>query len=271
MTFIDTHCHLTFDDFGEDLPEVLRRAQEAGVAAIVTIGLDLESSRAALELARKVEADAFGLGPERTRVHVGVGVHPHDSARWDDASAERLRELAADRHVVALGETGLDFFRDYAPREAQYRAFRGTLALARELDMPIILHVRAAMAEVLEVLAEFYPAGVTPAARPGVLHCFSGGPADVERAAAMGFCFGFGGPLTYKRPPFDAVRAASRESLLLETDAPFLAPVPYRGKRNESSFLSLSARGMAGALAATEEEVAAFTTANARRLFGLVG
>jgi TatD DNase family protein len=268
MRIVDTHCHLTFEDFQEDLGTVLARARRAGVERIVTIGLDVADSRKALALARRVEEGAYGAPEDVPRVFVGAGVHPSESAKWNEATRDELRELAADPRVVALGETGLDYYRDYQPREVQRRAFLGTLELAREIDLPVILHVRQAYDDVLDVLADFYGTGAPDDARRGILHCFSGGAAGAERGADLGFFFGFGGPLTYKKSPADSVRAAPRSRLLLETDAPFLAPQPFRGKRNESSHLPLMAEAMGAMIGLTGEEAARLTRRNAFRMFG---
>jgi TatD DNase family protein len=245
---------------------MLRRAHRAGVADVVTLGIDLPSSREAVRLAtesaRRAAEDPLREAP---RIHAAVGIHPSDALKWDQESEPALRDLARSGTVVAIGEIGLDYYRDHAPRDRQRAVFAKSLELARELNLPVVVHIREAHADTLDILKEFAAGGSLRA----VLHCFSGGVAEVERAAALGCYLGFGGPLTYKKPPFDAVRAAPRDRLLLETDAPYLAPAPHRGKRNESSYLPLSAAALAGALALPISEVAGLTTANARRLFAL--
>jgi TatD DNase family protein len=262
-TLFDTHCHLTLAEFDHDRDGVLARAREAGVTDIVTLGIDLASSRQAVELAR-ASAPAASAG-RIPRIHAAVGVHPSESLTWDGATAEVLKELARSPHVVALGECGLDYYRDHAPHDVQRRVFEAMLELARELSLPVLVHIREAHADALDLLASAAAGGGISA----VLHCFSAGAAEAERAAELGFYLGFGGPLTYKKPPFDAVRATPRDRLLLETDAPYLPPVPYRGKRNESSYLPLMAASMGTALELGAGEIAGLTAANARRLFGL--
>jgi len=260
--FVDSHCHLTFASFRDDLAEVLRRAAEAGVEDIVTLGTDLTSSREAVALAERVAGER-GQGEARPRVHAAVGIHPQDASTWSGEALGEIGELAAGARVVALGETGLDYYRDHAPREAQRRAFAQTLALAAERRLPVAVHIRQAHADALGMLAEFQ-GRVT-----GVLHCFSGTVAEAERGAELGFYLSFGGPLTYRHPPAETVRAVPRDRLLLETDAPYLTPAPHRGKRNEPSYLPFTARAMASLLDLAPAEVSGLTTENARRLFRL--
>lgn len=268
-TLFDTHCHLTFDGMRDDLEGILARAAAAGVETIVTIGIDPASCGEAVSLARAV-AGRRAAGEALPRVLASVGVHPQDAGRWGDESRALLRRLAADPLVAAFGETGLDYYRDHAPRAVQRKAFEGTLELAREFNRPVVVHIREALEDALDILEGFYGAGAPAGAARGVLHCFSGTARHVERGADIGFFFGFGGTLTYKNAPVEAVRAAPRDRLVLETDAPFLTPLPHkRNSRNESSYLPLMAAAMGTMLGLRADEAAALTTANARRLYRL--
>lgn len=265
----DTHCHLAFEGMRDDLEGILSRAAAAGVEGMVTIGIDPASCRESVAIAREV-GRRRSAGEELPRVLAAVGIHPQDSARWGEESRALLRELAADPLVAAFGETGLDYHRDYAPREAQRRAFEETLDLAREFGRPVIVHIRDALDDALDLLRSYYGPGAPDGAARGVLHCFSGTAAHVERGADLGFLFGFGGPLTYRSAPVEAVKSAPRDRLVLETDAPFLTPLPHRrNSRNESSYLPLMAAAMGGMIGLGAAETAALTTANARRLFRL--
>jgi len=259
----DTHLHLGREEFAGDRPAVLARAAAAGVHRFLEVGYDPESSAAAVALARRDD-----------RFRAAVGIHPHDAAHLADAGGRlsptgealltELRELAADPAVVAVGEIGLDFYRDLSPRPAQYAAFRAQLALARELDRPVILHVRDAYREALAVLA-----GDGLPAAGGVLHSFAGDRETAERALALGLRLGIGGPVTYRNsrlPP--VVAALPPERLLLETDAPWLPPHPHRGKRNEPALLAQTAAVVADILGMTPAALAAVTERNVSAQFG---
>ena len=254
---VDTHCHLDFDHFDEDRESVLRRAAEAGVARIVVPALDLDNVRAVLALAGQHEA-----------VYAAVGVHPNSAAGWQESWLDELRALARHPKVVAIGEIGLDYYRERAPHAVQHEAFAAQCALAAELGLPVIVHNREAGDDVLRLLLDSPLAG---SERPGVLHSFSA-PAEVaQRALAAGFYLGFTGTLTFNKA--GALRAIAAQTpldrLLVETDAPFLAPHPHRGKRNEPACVALIAAQLAALHGMTVEAMSAQTTANARRLFGL--
>jgi TatD DNase family protein len=229
---IDSHCHLDFPHFDEDRDVVLARAVEAGVTAIINPGTDLESSRRAVALTEK-----YG------DLYVGVGVHPHVASTVDRQTLSELRQLAAHPKVVAIGEIGLDYYRDLSPRAQQRSAFEAQLALAAELDRPVIIHQREAAADVMAALRNWAAGG-----HPGcVLHAFSGDEMVASEAVALGFFVGVGGPLTFKnarRLP-EIIPRLPLSCLVMETDAPYLAPHPYRGKRNEPAHVALVAARLA--------------------------
>lgn len=252
---IDTHVHLNGKDLGnpDTLPGVMERATVAGVHTFVVVGYDLASSERAVTLAGN---DA--------RVFATVGIHPHDAAHYSPATEERLRELAAHPRTVAIGEIGLDFYRDLSPRGAQETAFRAQLALARDTGLPVVIHCREAYPETLALLeAEADGIGI-------VLHCFAGTARDADIAIKHGWYLGVGGTATYKKNTDlqSIIKAAPQDCLLLETDAPYLSPEPLRGKfPNEPARVALVAQKVADLRGETRANVIAYTTANARRAF----
>ncbi len=250
---IDTHCHLNHQLFSEDLEAVIERAHAASVREMIVVGYDLESSEHAVVLANRYSS-----------VYAAVAVHPHDAHNYDCATEERLRELAADPRVAAIGEIGLDYHYDFSPREDQYRAFRAQIALAGETGLPIILHCREAYSDVLDVLEHEKPAEVG-----AVMHCWAGTQEEAERAVGLGCFLGFGGVLTFKNAEMnrEVARAAPLGSLLVETDAPYLAPVPHRGKRNEPAYTRIAAEKLAEIRGHSLADIATAATANARRVF----
>jgi TatD DNase family protein len=254
---IDSHCHLDFPDFAEELPQVLERARKAGLVAMVCIGSgrDLAPARAAVALAGR-EPDVFA----------SVGIHPHDVASMTEDTWQVLGELARAPRVVGIGETGLDFYYDHSPRDAQRTAFRRFIALARAVGRPVVCHVRDAHEEAAQILAEEKAPEVG-----GVIHCFSGGVDDARRYLDLGFHLSLSGILTFKKahPIREAAAAAPLDRLMVETDAPYLAPVPFRGKRNEPAYVTHTLAQLAELRGISIEETAAATTANARRLFRL--
>lgn len=251
---IDTHCHLNHTDFDGDRAAVIERARAAGVAAMVVIGYDLASSEAAVALAER-EPSLFAT----------VGVHPHNASTLDERVVARLQELAASPKVLAVGEIGLDFYRNLSPRKAQEAAFRRQIRLARELGLPMVFHTRDSEAEVLEILHDEGTGGL-----PGVLHCFSAGREIAEQCFALGLHVGIGGVVTFKnaRALQETVRTLPLERIVLETDAPYLAPHPHRGRRNEPAHVALVAACLAKLQQRPLKEVAALTTQNACALFG---
>jgi len=250
---LDTHCHLNHDRFDGDLDAALARARQAGVRGALVVGWDCASSEAAVALARE-HADLFAA----------VGVHPHDSADWTAECAARLRTWAADSRVAAIGEIGLDFYRDLAPRAAQERAFRAQLALSDSVGLPVVIHTRESVPETLAILGEEEFANVR-----GVLHCWSGTAAEAERAVELGYYLGFGGVLTFKNAADvrEVARQAPVERLLVETDAPYLAPVPHRGHRNEPAYVAEVAAALAASRGLETLALIEQTGENARRLF----
>jgi TatD DNase family protein len=253
---IDTHAHLDNGRFAEDLDEVLQRAAENGISHILTIGCDLESSRQSVALAARYD-----------QVYAAVGIHPHDALEAAESAMEELRKLIEENDkVVALGEIGLDFYRDRCPRDVQRKAFRRQIALAREMKLPLIIHDREAHEEVLEILREEQAATLG-----GVLHCFSGDLAMARACIEMGFYISFPGTLTYpgNEALREVARAISTDHVLLETDCPYLAPQPMRGRRNEPAFVRHTAEELACLKKLSYEDVARITTLNAHRLFGI--
>jgi TatD DNase family protein len=233
---------------------MLQRAADAGVEAMLVVGTDMESSRESVELAEKYP-----------QLYAAVGIHPHDAGRVTDACYDVIRNLAlSSSRVVAIGEIGLDFYRDRSPRADQERVLRAFLRMANELDKPVIIHDRDAHRQVLDCLRE---AGT----QRGVLHCFSGDAAMAAEAVAMGLYISIPGTVTYPANEAlrEVVRAVSIDRMLVETDCPYLAPVPFRGKRNEPAYVRLAAERVAGVKGLSLEDVARITTKNVRDLFGI--
>jgi len=227
----DTHAHLHFPDFADDLPAVLGRARAAGVARLLTIGTDVATSVAAIALAGR---DAG--------VWASVGIHPHDAAEADEATCAEIERLAAAPRVVAIGEIGLDFFRNLSPRDAQERTLGRMLDLARRLGKPVLIHCRDAHEETLAILAA---ARVGEAG--GIMHCFSGDVTIARRCLDLGLTISLAGPVTYPnaRALPDVARFVPADRLVVETDCPYLPPQGYRGKRNEPAYLALTAARVA--------------------------
>jgi TatD DNase family protein len=251
--WIDTHAHLDMGDFEADRLEVLERAWEQGLAAIITIGIDLESSRQALDLAKA-----------NPHIWATVGLHPHEASAAVEPAFSELRFLAGNPQVVAVGEIGLDFFRNYSPREDQKACFRQCLQLAREVSLPIVIHDREAHEETLQILAEEKAWEIG-----GLFHCFSGDWAMARRCLDWNFFLSVTGALTYKKGSIleEVIRRAPIESLLLETDAPFLAPHPFRGKRNEPAYLVHTAARLAEIRGIPAAELAPILYQNTCRAF----
>ncbi|MCW5878733.1 MAG: TatD family hydrolase [Anaerolineales bacterium] len=259
---VDTHCHLDFEAFDDDREAVIAAAQAAGVTRILNPGVDLQNSAATAALAAS-----------QPGVYAAVGVHPNDSASWDESSPGRLAELAGRPKVVAIGEIGLDYYWDKAPKPQQHKVLQAQLALAAELGLPVIIHNREASQDVLAILLEWQAGlaavGSPLAERPGVLHSFSGDRDMAEKAVAAAFFVGLTGPLTFKKAIELQTLAAELplEKLLVETDSPFLSPHPRRGQRNHPAQVRLVAEKLAELRGVPFEQVAQATTANAERLF----
>jgi TatD DNase family protein len=250
---IDTHCHLCDKRFDKDRVHVLDRARHAGVTHLVEIAYG-----------PGIWERAFALAGGHANVFLCVGVHPSESGKVPLDALATLRDHARHPRVVAIGETGLDFYRDYAPRADQERWFRAQLALADEVGLPVVIHQRSALEDVMSILEETRPqAG-------GVLHCFDQDAATVERARAIGFKLGLGGVLTYGHEELDhAVRSAPEDMLVLETDAPYLEPEPRSLKRNEPGLLTRVAARLCELRGWTPQQAVEITRRNARELFRL--
>ena len=252
MTLTDSHCHLDHEKFAADLDAVLTRATDAGVARILCIG----TGDGPPELDR-----AIRLADRYPQILATVGVHPHEAAKVTPQTYTDLRRLAAHPKVVAFGEIGLDYHYDFSPREVQREVFLEQLKLARELALPIIIHTREAWDDTISILADNWSG-------PGIFHCFTGDATQAQQALHMGFHLAFGGVLTFRTA--ENVREAARitpdNRLLIETDAPFLAPIPYRGKRNEPGMMVETANKLAEVRGTTQERIAELTTANFERL-----
>lgn len=264
----DTHAHIHDEAFNKDRDEVLARAAGAGVDAICDVGTDLHTSRRAVALA---------AGSGRPRVYAAVGVHPHDADGFDAAALEELRALARSPGVTAIGETGLDFYRNRSSREGQDRALRAQLDLACETGLAAVLHLRSS-ANAGEGATDAYEACLRVlddyrGRLRAVSHCFSGTPALAHAFVERGFYVSFAGNATYPNAPVlrEAAKAVPLERIVIETDCPYLTPQARRGKRNEPAYVQLTAEALAAALGIPFAEFAAATTANARRLFGLDG
>ena len=251
---IDTHCHFNHKKLAGDIAACLVRAEAADVQRMIVVGFDLESSEEAVRLADAHPGVLFAA----------VGVHPHDSKDWNEATDRRLRELSANPGVVAIGEIGLDYFHNFSPRPQQFEAFKIQMRLARELCLPVVIHCREAYEDTLEILAH---EGVGEIG--GVMHCWAGNLKQSKQTIALGMALGFGGTLTYNSA--EEIREAARQSpetaLLVETDAPFLTPIPHRGKRNEPAYSRIVAERLADIRGVSYHELAAITTQNALRVF----
>ena len=253
---VDSHCHLDGKVFDSDRDEVIQRAIDAGVERMLAIGTgdgppDFE---AGIRLA------------DRYPVFLAtVGVHPHEASKYDPAASLRLAELLRHPRVVALGEIGLDYHYDFSPRDVQKRVFIEQMAIAREAGKPVVIHTREAWDDTFALLEQHWK----PTGLGGIMHCFTGSPVEVERTLQLGFHLAFGGVVTYPKAVevHESARVAPLDRILLETDAPYLAPLPNRGKRNEPSYVVGTARRIAELRSMTLEEIAAATTANFEQLF----
>lgn len=252
---IDSHCHLDMKAYREDCQAVIKRSLAAGVKKIMTIGIDLESSKAALQLAR-----------EYPEVFCSVGVHPHNVQEITDQDYEEIANLSGDPKVKAYGEIGLDYFKGYASKEIQLEHFRRQVDLAKDLSLPLIIHDRDAHDDVMKILQH-----AAPFENGGVMHCFSGDTILAQEVLDLGFYISIPGVVTFKKAQSlqEVVREVPLSSLILETDGPFLSPDPWRGHRNEPVYVLYTALKVAQLKSITLDEVAMQTTANTIELFGL--
>ena len=259
---IDTHCHLDFKDFNPDRIDVLEAARHAGVSVIINPGIDILSSQRIISLAQT-----------HPQVYAAVGVHPNEVSSWNEEIHLALRELALQPKSIAIGEIGLDYYRDITPGNIQILAFVKQLELAADMGLPVIIHNRDASEDVMAVLKEWQAglrnSGSPLADRPGVLHSFSGDETMVEKALQANFFIGISGPVTYRKAHNlqYLVRSLPLERILIETDSPFLTPQLHRGARNEPAYVRLIADKIADLHRQPVEEITKITTANARLLF----
>lgn len=256
MHLIDTHCHIDLDEFDEDRAEAIRRAEAAGVRDMLVIGFEPERWQAAEALAERCKG-----------LRVAAGLHPNSADRFSQEILDDIARQTEREDVVAIGETGIDLYWKAVPLETQQEAFRAQIELSRDRDLPFIVHQRDAEAEVLEVLESYSPP------LNGVLHCFTGDWDYARRVLDCGMHVGLGGAITFKSRTelHDAAARIPLDRIVLETDAPFMAPVPYRGKRNEPSYVREVAARLAELRGMSIEEIAEVTTRNAQRLFPGLG
>lgn len=253
--YSDSHVHLTFDKFDADRDAVIARAREAGVVHMITISSYLGDAERCAELAA-----------QHPSIHFTAGVHAHEANRWGDTATRSLRGLSRRPKLVAIGEIGLDYHYDHSPPDVQRVVFRKQIALARDLGLPIVIHTREAWNDTFTILEE---EGAT--AIGGVFHCFTGGVDEARRCLDLGFYLSFAGPITFKSPGQipEAATCVPLDRLLTETDAPFLAPHPHRGKRNEPAYVVLVAERIAALRGVTAEEIGEATTRNLETVFRL--
>lgn len=262
MIFVDSHCHIDSAEFDADRDEIIKRARDAGVEMMLVVGTGdaqrFENFTRVIELAQKHE-----------NIFAAIGVHPHDAKTYDAASEKRLVDLArSNEKIVGWGEIGLDYFYEHSPRDLQREVFRRQIRISAELDLPIIIHSREADDDTVKILTEECS---NKNFRGGVMHCFGGTAAMAESLMSVGFYISFAGNVTFKKAENlrDAARVVPLDKLLVETDSPYLAPVPHRGKRNEPSFVVETAKFLADFYKTDLESLAEATTENFRRLFGL--
>lgn len=252
--FVDTHAHLQDSEYKNDLKPVLERAAKANVSTIVCVGYDYESSRQAVDMADKYK-----------HIYAAVGVHPHDARSLDEQMLERIYALAQNPKVVAIGEIGLDYYRNLSPKDLQKKAFIQQIELARELAKPIIIHDRDAHQDILEIIKQ-----ENAGKNQGVMHCYSGHLPLAAELIKEGFYISLAGPLTFKnaKKTHEVAQSINLNRVLIETDCPYLGPEPLRGKRNEPANVVLVAKKLAELRDKTVEEIAQITRTNAKEVFG---
>ncbi len=255
---IDTHAHIDMDAFDDDRSEVIQRAKNTGIDYILNVGCDIESSLRSIELTERYDF-----------IYGTAGIHPHDVKKIDYQTYDQLKELLAHPKMIALGEIGLDFFKNYSPPDQQKEHLRKQVELSRELQKPIIIHCRDANEDTIAILSDYFPKN--PSARSGIFHCFSGNQELAERALEMGFYISFSGSVTFKKS--DELRTIAKtipaDRLFVETDCPFLAPIPNRGKRNEPSYVIHTAQLIADIRGLDIKDVQRTTSLNFFELFGI--
>jgi TatD DNase family protein len=251
----DTHAHLNDEQYNEDLQEVIERAQNEGVSHMVVVGFDRTTIQRAMELADKYDF-----------IYACVGWHPVDAIDMTDEDLQWIEELTAHPKVVALGEMGLDYHWDKSPKDIQKQVFRKQIKLAKKVKLPIVIHNREATADIIDILKEEAAEEVG-----GIMHCFSGSPEVAKECVKMNFYISLGGPVTFKnaKKPKEVAAEIPLDKLLIETDCPYLAPHPYRGKRNEPSYVKLVAEQIAEIKGITFDEVAEVTSQNAKKIFDI--
>lgn len=250
--YFDSHAHYDHERFGQDREAIIASLREHSVGWVINSASDAESSRNAVALSKRYPF-----------FFASAGVHPHEASSLDDVVLDEVAALCGEKNTVALGEIGLDFHYDFSPREVQRQAFRRQLALAKDLDIPVIIHSREASRETFDLVKEFRPRGV--------IHCFSGSAELAEEYMQLGMYLGFTGAVTFEgaKKPFAAAAACHRERILIETDCPYMAPVPYRGKRCDSTMLPKTAEVLARAQRCDTEEIIRATRENACACFGI--
>jgi len=255
---VDTHAHLDAGEFGADLEEVITRARNVGVNTIVTVGTGVKSGQHSIELAERYQD-----------ILVAVGIHPHAASATTEADITAIARLAKHPKVVAIGEIGLDFYRNYSPRDSQFRTLKWQLELAARLDLPVVIHCRQAHEEMLNVLRD-WAAQHAERQTPGVIHCFMGDIETTRQYLEIGFYLSLGGYITYpaNRNAHDVIRSIPADRLMVETDCPYLSPQQYRGRRNEPAYVRYTAEELARIRGVPFETLALETTENARRFFG---
>jgi TatD DNase family protein len=268
--YIDSHAHLFNEEFGKDLIDVLHRARDAGIDSIVVPATDNKTSKKALELAERYEF-----------IYACVGFHPHEAMKCTDGLLAEIETMADHPKIVAIGEIGLDYRYDFSPRDRQIVVFREQIELAIRKNLPIVVHTRESLDDTIEVVEGCvlnHPrwknregmALKADSSGRGVFHCFTGSASEATQLFSRGFFVSYPGIVTFKNSPVtDTLRQIGCENILLETDSPYMAPVPLRGKRNEPAHIAYVGRKIAELLGLSESEIARVTTLNARRLFGL--
>ncbi len=251
----DSHAHLNDERFHKDRDEIIKRAKESGISYIMNPGADFESSVSAVELANKYDM-----------IYAAVGIHPHDAKTLDDMTLQLIKGMTKKPKVMAIGEIGLDYHYDHSPREVQKKWFREQIRLAKEVNLPIIIHDREANNDVMNILKEerAFDTGV-------LMHCYSGSAELAKQYVKLGAFISIAGPITFKnaRKTVEVVKEIPLDYMMIETDSPYLTPVPFRGKRNESSYVRFVAEKIAEIKNISLEEVASRTTENAKKFFGI--